>query len=140
MILAFFLQNCDKKRTHIRTYTLMFYSLSLISIIINFSQYYNFTYPGEHLTKRIRPRMLVKILRFEVAWFDEEQNSSEGLCSRLSNEASIVKPLVVDRVFLQVQTTSVVTVAMVMDLIVAWKLALVMIVVQPLTILCFYRR
>ncbi|CAI0628625.1 unnamed protein product [Linum tenue] len=45
-----------------------------------------------------------------------------------------------DRVSLLVQTTSAVTIAMIMGLVVAWKLALVMIAVQPLTILCFYTR
>ncbi|KAL0346629.1 UNVERIFIED_CONTAM: putative ABC transporter B family member 8 [Sesamum calycinum] len=84
--------------------------------------------------------MLEKILTFEAAWFDEEQNSSAALCCRLSNEASMVKSLVADRVSLLIQTTSSVTTAMVIGLIVAWKLALVMIAVQPLTILCFYTR
>ncbi|XP_042516405.1 putative ABC transporter B family member 8 [Macadamia integrifolia] len=140
MISAFFLQNHDQMRAHIRTYALIFCSLSLVSIIVNLTQHYNFAYMGEHLTKRIRLRMLEKILTFEAAWFDEEENSSGALCSRLSNEASMVKSLVVDRVSLLLQTTSAVTVAMVMGLIVAWKLALVMIAVQPLTILCFYTR
>ncbi|KAJ4952948.1 hypothetical protein NE237_029780 [Protea cynaroides] len=140
VISAFFLPNHDQMRAHIRTYALIFCSLSLVSIIFNLCQHYNFAYMGEQLTKRIRLRMLEKILTFEAAWFDEELNSSGALCSRLSNEASMVKSLVVDRVSLLVQTTSAVTVAMVMGLIVAWKLALVMIAVQPLTILCFYTR
>jgi ATP-binding cassette subfamily B (MDR/TAP) protein 1 len=84
--------------------------------------------------------MLEKILTFETAWFDEEKNSSGALCSRLSNEASMVKSLVADRVCLLVQTASAVTIAMIIGLVVAWKLALVMIAVQPLTILCFYTR
>ncbi|KAK9275594.1 hypothetical protein L1049_022861 [Liquidambar formosana] len=140
MISAFFIQNHDEMRARIRTYSLIFTSLSVISIIVNLLQHYNFAYMGERLTKRIRLRMLDKILTFEAAWFDEEQNSSGALCSRLSNEAALVKSLVADRVSLLVQTTSAVTIAMVMGLIVAWKLALVMIAVQPLTILCFYTR
>lgn len=95
---------------------------------------------GERLTKRIRLGMLEKILSFEAAWFDEEENSSGALCSRLSNEASTVKSLVADRVSLLVQTTTAVSLAMILGLVVAWKLALVMIAVQPLTILCFYTR
>ncbi|KAF8393446.1 hypothetical protein HHK36_021690 [Tetracentron sinense] len=140
MISAFFLPSHDEIRKSIQTYSLIFCSLSLISILVNLSQHYNFAYMGERLTKRIRLRMLEKILTFETAWFDEEQNSSGALCSRLSNEASMVKSLVADRVSLLVQTSSAVMVAMVMGLVVAWKLALVMIAVQPLTILCFYTR
>ncbi|CAI0628621.1 unnamed protein product [Linum tenue] len=140
MISAFFAPSHEEVNARIRTYSLIFCSLSLVSIILNLVQHYNFAYMGERLTKRIRLRMLEKILTFEAAWFDEEQNSSGALCSRLSNEASIVKSLVADRVSLLVQTTSAVTIAMIMGLVVAWKLALVMIAVQPLTILCFYTR
>ncbi|KAF8407097.1 hypothetical protein HHK36_006222 [Tetracentron sinense] len=140
MISAFFLQSHEEMQAYIRTYSLIFSSLSLISFVVNLSQHYNFAYMGERLTRRIRLKMLEKILTFETAWFDEEQNSSGALCSRLSNEASMVKSLVADRISLLVQTSSAVIIAMVMGLFVAWKLALVMIAVQPLTILCFYTR
>ncbi|XP_038878643.1 putative ABC transporter B family member 8 [Benincasa hispida] len=140
MISAFFAQSHYEMQARIRTYSLIFCSLSLVSIILNLVQHYNFAYMGEHLTKRIRLRTLEKILTFETAWFDKEQNSSGALCSRLSNEASLVKSLVADRVSLLVQTISAVTIAMILGLAVAWKLAIVMIAVQPLTILCFYTR
>lgn len=140
MISAFFAPSHNEVHARIRTYSLIFCLLSLISIIVNLVQHYNFAYMGERLTKRIRLRILEKILTFEAAWFDKEQNSSGALCSRLSNEASMVKSLIADRVSLLVQTTSAVTIAMIMGLVVAWKLALVMIAVQPLTILCFYTR
>lgn len=140
MISAFFLHNHEEMQSRIRTYSFIFTSLCLASMIVNISQHYNFAYMGEHLTKRIRLKLLEKILTFEAAWFDEDKNSSGILCSRLSNEASLVKSLVADRISLLIQTTSAVTTAMVIGLIVAWKLALVMIAVQPLTILCFYTR
>ncbi|KAK4754989.1 hypothetical protein SAY87_008746 [Trapa incisa] len=140
MISAFFLPSHEEIKSRIRTYALIFSGLSLVSITVNLVQHYNFAYMGERLTKRIRQAMLEKILSFEAAWFDEEENSSGALCSRLSNEASMVKSLVADRVSLLVQTTTAVTLAMVLGLVVAWKLALVMIAVQPLTILCFYTR
>ncbi|XP_027065928.1 putative ABC transporter B family member 8 [Coffea arabica] len=140
MISAFFSPSHEEMQARIQTYATIFSSLCLVSMVVNLCQHYNFGYMGEHLTKRIRLRVLEKILTFEPAWFDEEKNSSGVLCSRLSTEASLVKSLVADRLSLLVQTTSAVTIAMIMGLIVAWKLALVMIAVQPLTILCFYTR
>ncbi|KAL0339027.1 UNVERIFIED_CONTAM: putative ABC transporter B family member 8 [Sesamum angustifolium] len=140
MIAAFYVPNHAEMQARIERYALIFSSLCLASITLNVCQHYNFAYMGESLTRRIRLKMLEKILTFEAAWFDEEQNSSAALCCRLSNEASMVKSLVADRVSLLIQTTSSVTTAMVIGLIVAWKLALVMIAVQPLTILCFYTR
>ncbi|GMJ07389.1 multi-drug resistance 13, ATP-binding cassette B15 [Hibiscus trionum] len=140
MISAFFATSHQEMQARIRTYALIFSLLTLLSFILNFIQQYNFAYMGERLTRRIRSRMLEKILSFEAAWFDEEKNSSGALCSSLSNQASMVKTLVADRISLLVQTTSAVTIAMIIGLIVAWKLAVVMIAVQPLTIMCFYTR
>ncbi|XP_022027243.1 putative ABC transporter B family member 8 isoform X1 [Helianthus annuus] len=140
MISAFFVQNHEEMNARIRTYSVIFCSLAVISILVNLLQHYNFAYMGEQLTKRIRSKMLEKILTFEPAWFDDEYNASGALCSRLSNEASMVKSLVADRMSLLIQTGSGVLIAMIMGLVVAWKLALVMIAVQPLTILCFYAR
>lgn len=140
MISAFFVSSHAEMQARIERYALILSSLCLASITLNLCQHYHFAYMGECLTRRIRLKMLEKILTFEAAWFDEEQNSSAALCSRLSNEASMVKSLVADRVSLLIQTTSAVTTAMVMGLIVAWKLALVMIAVQPLMIFCFYIR
>ncbi|GLT48511.1 hypothetical protein SLA2020_221320 [Shorea laevis] len=140
MISAFFAKSHQEMQARIRTYSLIFCSLTLFSLTLNLIQHYNFAYMGERLTKRVRQKMLQNIFTFEAAWFDEEKNSSGALCSRLSNEASMVKTLVADRLSLLVQTTSAVTIAMILGLAVAWKLALVMIAVQPLTILCFYTR
>ncbi|XP_068644000.1 putative ABC transporter B family member 8 isoform X2 [Aristolochia californica] len=140
VVAAFFAPSHDEIRSRIRVFSLIFASLSVISIIVNLCQQYTFAYMGEKLTRRIRIRVLENILTFEVAWFDEEANSSGALCSRLSKDASLVKSLVADRVSLIVQTASAVIVAIVMGLSLAWKLALVMIAVQPLTILCMYSR
>lgn len=95
---------------------------------------------GEYLTKRIRERMLSKILTFEVGWFDQDENSSGAICSRLAKDANVVRSLVGDRMALLVQTFSAVIIACTMGLIIAWRLALVMIAVQPIIIVCFYAR
>ncbi|XP_022882478.1 putative ABC transporter B family member 8 [Olea europaea var. sylvestris] len=140
MISAFFAPSHEEMQARIEKYALIFSALCFISIAVNICQHYNFAYMGECLTRRIRLKMLEKILTFETAWFDEEQNSSAASCSKLSNEASMVKSLVADRVSLLIQTASAVIISMIMGLVIAWKLALVMIAVQPLTILCFYTR
>lgn len=48
--------------------------------------------------------------------------------------------MVGDRMALLVQTASAVTIACTMGLVIAWRLALVMIAVQPIIIACFYTR
>jgi len=45
-----------------------------------------------------------------------------------------------DRLSLVIQTVSAALVASIMGLVISWRLALVMIAVQPLIIICFYSR
>ncbi|KAK8644268.1 hypothetical protein V6N13_123579 [Hibiscus sabdariffa] len=139
-ISLFFLTNHGEIKEKTKVYALSFLGIGCFSIIINIIQHYYFAYMGEHLTKRIRERMLSKILTFEVGWFDQDENSSGSVCSRLAKDASVVRSLVGDRISLLLQTISGVTLACVMGLFIAWRLAVVMIVVQPLIILCLYTR
>ncbi|TKW35603.1 hypothetical protein SEVIR_2G385400v4 [Setaria viridis] len=127
-----------KKET--RTYALVSVGLAVLTFLISIGQHYNFAAMGEYLTKRIRERMLSKFLTFEIGWFDRDENSSGSICSQLTNDANIVRSLVGDRMSLVTQTVSAVLTAYIMGLVIAWRLALVMIAVQPLDITCFYTR
>lgn len=140
MISVFFISDHKEMKSKIRSYALVFFSLCLVSFLLNLLQHYNFAAMAESLTKRIRKKMLAKVLTFEVGWFDQEDNSSGAICSKLANESNVVKSLVSDRISLVIQTLSAVILAMTLGLIVAWRLAILMIAVQPLTILCFYTR
>ncbi|KAL1163168.1 hypothetical protein V6Z11_A07G251300 [Gossypium hirsutum] len=140
MISVYFLTNHDEIKEKTKIYALCFLGLSVFSFLINVGQHYNFAYIGEYLTKRIRERMLSKILTFEVGWLDQDENSSGAICSRLAKDANVVRSLVGDRMALVVQTISAVTIAFTMGLVIAWRLALVMIAIQPIIIICFYAR
>ncbi|KAL8193507.1 hypothetical protein R6Q57_026642 [Mikania cordata] len=138
MISVYFLadRNVIKHKTMI--YTVCFTGLATVSMVINVIQHYSFAAMGEYLTKRVRERMLSKILTFEIGWFDQDENSSGAICSKLTTDANMVRSLVGDRCALLIQALSAVTVSCTMGLVIAWKLALAMIVVQPLIIVCFY--
>ncbi|KAK2967862.1 hypothetical protein RJ640_029856 [Escallonia rubra] len=138
MISVYFLPHHDEIKAKTRTYALCFVGLAVFSLIINVIQHYNFAAMGENLTKRIRERMLTKILTFEIGWFDKDENASGAVCSRLAKDANVVRSLVGDRMALLIQTCSAVTIACTMGLVIAWKLALVMIAVQPIIIACYY--
>ncbi|GER25134.1 ABC transporter family protein [Striga asiatica] len=140
MVSTFYITDQNEMRACILKYALAFIFLCLASFALNLCQHYNFARVGEALTRRVRLRTLEKMLTFETAWFDRDENSSGALCSRLGRQASAVKSLVADRASLLIQTTSSVATSAAIGLVVAWKLALVMIAVQPLAILCFYIR
>lgn len=135
---VFFLTNHDEIKEKIRTLAFCLSGLSIFAFLINIIQHYNFEYLGEYLTYRIRKTMLSKILTFEVAWFDEDENSCGAIFSRLGKDAELVRSLVGDRMGILVQTFSGVTVAWTMGLIISWRLAILIIAVQPIVILSFY--
>ncbi|CAL4887372.1 unnamed protein product [Urochloa decumbens] len=124
----------------IRLYALVFLALVVISFLLNIGQHYSFGAMGEYLTKRIRERMLEKILTFEIGWFDQDENSSGAICSQLAKDANIVRSLVGDRIALVIQTVSIVFIAFTVGLVISWRLALVMIAMQPFIIACSYAR
>ncbi|KVD98162.1 ABC transporter, integral membrane type 1, partial [Cynara cardunculus var. scolymus] len=120
MVSVYFLMDHDEIKHKTMVYGLCFAGLGVFSVLINIIQHYYFAAMGEHLMKRVRERMLSKILTFEVGWFDQDENSSGAICSRLAKDAM--------------------TIAWTMGLVIAWRLALVIIAVQPLIIIGFYCR
>ncbi|KAL8124426.1 hypothetical protein AgCh_012174 [Apium graveolens] len=138
MLSVYFLADHRKIKEKTGMYAFCFVGLAVFSLTVNVIQHYNFAAMGEYLTKRIRERMLSKIITFEIGWFDQDENSSGAVCSRLAKDASVVRSLVGDRMALVVQTLSAVILAFIMGLVIAWRLAIVMIAVQPLVIVCFY--
>ncbi|XP_049381952.1 ABC transporter B family member 15-like [Solanum stenotomum] len=138
MISVYFLPSHDEIKEKTKIYALCFLGLAFFSLFVNVLQHYNFAAMGEKLTKRIRERMLSKMLTFEIGWYDKEENSTGAVCSRLAKDANVVRSLIGDRMALLIQTVSAVTIACTMGLVIAWRLAWVMIAVQPLIIVCYY--
>ncbi|KAM1187428.1 hypothetical protein ACFX2J_023354 [Malus domestica] len=99
MVSVYFLTDHDKIKAKTRTYSLCFLGLAIFSLVINVSQHYNFAYMGEYLTKRVRERMLSKVLTFEVGWFDQDENSSGAICSRLAKDANVVRLIKISNLF-----------------------------------------
>ncbi|KAK9698433.1 hypothetical protein RND81_08G103900 [Saponaria officinalis] len=140
MISLYFIQDHDEIKRKTTIYALCFLGFGIFSILTSTILHYNFAYMGEYLTKRVREELLSKILTFEVGWFDQDQNATGTICSGISKDANVVRSLVGDRIALLVQTSFAVSIAFLMGLVINWRLAIVMIALQPLSILCFYVR
>ncbi|KAG2659006.1 hypothetical protein PVAP13_1KG332800 [Panicum virgatum] len=140
MFSVYFLADHAEIKEKTRVYVLLFVALAVLSLLLNIGQHYSFGVMGEYLTKRIREQMLAKVLTFEIGWFDREENSTGAICSQLAKDFNAVRSLVGDRMALLVQAGSAVLIACTMGLAIAWRLALVMLAVQPLIIMCFYTR
>lgn len=95
---------------------------------------------GESLTKRVREKMLGKLLTFEIGWFNRDDNTSAAICARLATEANMVRSLVADRMSLLVQVFYSACLAFIVGLVVAWRVAIVVIAMQPVLIASFYSK
>ncbi|PON52778.1 ABC transporter [Trema orientale] len=137
---AYFSYDFVKIKEHVRTSAFLLLGFSVLTLVISVSQNYSSAYVGVHLTNRIREMMLSKILTFEVGWFDKDENSSSVICSRLAKDANMLRSLVGDRISFLVQTVSTVTIAWTLGFVIAWRLAVVLVIVQPLIIVCVYTK
>ncbi|KAF8399821.1 hypothetical protein HHK36_015693 [Tetracentron sinense] len=140
LLSVYFLNDPNEIRSQTRIYCFAFLSYATFSFLTNVTQHYNFSFTGEHLTNRVREAMLAKIMTFEIEWFDQENNTSGALCSRLATQANMVRSLVCDRLSLLAQVFSGVILAVILGVVLAWRLAILIIAMQPLIIGSFYAR
>ncbi|KDP26713.1 hypothetical protein JCGZ_17871 [Jatropha curcas] len=140
IVSVYFLDNNSEIKSESRTYCFIFLGLAVASFFTNLLQHYNFAIMGERLTKRVREKMLGKVFTFEVGWFDEEENTSAAICARLASQAQLVRSLIADRMSLLVQVFFSASIAFVLALIISWRVAIVMIAIQPLIVGSFYSR
>jgi len=71
------------------------------------------------------------MLRNEVGWFDEEENSADNLSMRLANDATFVRAAFSNRLSIFIQDTSAVIVAILIGMLLQWRLALVALATLP---------
>ncbi|KAG0581512.1 hypothetical protein KC19_4G257500 [Ceratodon purpureus] len=123
---------------NIRKYVGALVGLAVFFIGTNLLQHYNFASAGEYLTKRVREQMLESILKFEVGWFDKDENSSGSVCSRLASDANMVRSLIGDRISLLTGSLSMVFISWVLCFIISWRFGVLIIFLHPLVIFCYY--
>ncbi|CAF2830163.1 unnamed protein product [Rotaria sp. Silwood2] len=90
-----------------------------------------FACSGEALTKRLRAKAFRAILRQEIAWFDHPDNNTGALCTRLSNEATIIQGVAGARIGTVLSSFANLGVGMIISFIFGWKLSLVALAFIP---------
>ena len=71
------------------------------------------------------------MLRNEVGWFDEEDNSADTLSMRLANDATFVRAAFSNRLSIFIQDSAAVVVAVLIGMLLGWRLALVALATLP---------
>ncbi|KAG6544499.1 hypothetical protein Mapa_014137 [Marchantia paleacea] len=131
VITAFF-EPVSKMQKDVNFWAIMFVVLGVGVMIATPVQQWSFAIVGHKLIRRIRRLTFEKILQQEINYFDQEENSSGAIGSRLSGDASAVRSLVGDALSLLVQNLSTITAGLVIAFTASWQLALIVIAAVPL--------
>ncbi|KAK7832900.1 abc transporter b family member 20 [Quercus suber] len=106
--------------------------MGVVTVVANFLQHFYFGIMGEKMTERVRRMMFSAMLRNEVGWFDEEENSADTLSMRLANDATFVRAAFSNRLSIFIQDSAAVLVAVLIGMLLQWRLALVALATLPI--------
>ncbi|KAF5184058.1 Abc transporter b family protein, partial [Thalictrum thalictroides] len=121
-------------RQGVEKWCLIIVCMGIVTVVANFLQHFYFGIMGEKMTERVRRMMFSAILRSEVGWFDEEENSADTLSMRLANDATFVRATFSNRLSIFIQDTAAVLVALLIGMVLEWRLALVALATLPILV------
>ncbi|KAL8051455.1 hypothetical protein ABFX02_06G149500 [Erythranthe guttata] len=124
--------HADGKHREINNWCLIIAGMGVVTVVANFLQHFYFGIMGEKMTERVRRMMFSAMLRNEVGWFDEEENSADNLSMRLANDATFVRAAFSNRLSIFIQDGAAVVVAVLIGMFLHWRLALVALATLPI--------
>ncbi|KAJ0924625.1 putative biotin synthase, ABC-type xenobiotic transporter [Helianthus annuus] len=89
---------------------------------------------GTKLTKRVRNSLFRSILNQEPGWFDQDQNSSGSLVSKLSIDCTTFRSILGDRYSVLFMGLSSAAVGLTVSFYIQWRLAVLATLVTPFTL------
>ncbi|KAL9406093.1 hypothetical protein Peur_003065 [Populus x canadensis] len=118
----------------IRKISILFCCGAVISIFAYAIMHLCFGIMGERLALRVREIMFSAILRNEIGWFDDLNNTSPMLTGRLQSDAILLQTIVVDRTTILLHNVGLVVTSFIIAFILNWRITLVVIATYPLLI------
>ncbi|KAL8518275.1 hypothetical protein ACS0TY_009585 [Phlomoides rotata] len=133
VVTAYYKTDDHKHHRHreIDRWCLIITGMGVVTVVANFLQHFYFGIMGEKMTERVRRMMFSAMLRNEVGWFDEEENSADNLSMRLANDATFVRAAFSNRLSIFIQDSAAVVVAVLIGMLLEWRLALVALATLP---------
>ncbi|XP_039129218.1 ABC transporter B family member 20-like isoform X2 [Dioscorea cayenensis subsp. rotundata] len=132
IVAAYYNKYGSDTRHEVNKWSLIIACMGIITVIANFLQHFYFGIMGEKMTERVRRMMFSAMLRNEVGWFDEEENSADTLSMRLANDATFVRAAFSNRLSIFIQDTAAVAVALLIGMLLEWRIALVALATLPI--------
>ncbi|XP_058768820.1 ABC transporter B family member 6 [Vicia villosa] len=121
-------------RGEIDKWCLIIACMGIVTVVANFLQHFYFGIMGEKMTERVRRMMFSAMLRNEIGWYDEEENSADNLSMRLANDATFVRAAFSNRLSIFIQDIAAIIVAFLIGVLLHWRIALVALATLP--VLC----
>ncbi|PON87450.1 ABC transporter [Trema orientale] len=124
----------DTTKHEVKKISLLFCGGAVITVIVHGIEHLCFGTMGERLTLRVRERMFSAMLRNEIGWFDDTNNTSSMLSSRLESDATLLRTIVVDRSTILLQNVGLVVASFIIAFLLNWRITLVVLATYPLVI------
>ncbi|KAK4252727.1 hypothetical protein QN277_014465 [Acacia crassicarpa] len=124
----------DTTRHEVKRITFLFCGAAIVTVIVHAIEHLSFGIMGERLTLRVREMMFSAILKNEIGWFDDTNNTSSMLSSRLDMDATLFRTIVVDRSTVLLQNVGLVVASFIIAFMLNWRLTLVVLATYPLII------
>ncbi|PIA37906.1 hypothetical protein AQUCO_02900039v1 [Aquilegia coerulea] len=109
----------------------MFVALGCVGLLASTGRLYLFAIAGGRLIKRVRSLSFEKVVHMEIKWFDNPQNSSSTIGTRLSMDVATIRGLVGDTLSLIVQNCASIILAVAIALEANWQLSLLVLALLP---------
>eukprot|EP00179_Madagascaria_erythrocladioides_P007017 CAMPEP_0198307156 /NCGR_PEP_ID=MMETSP1450-20131203/69_1 /TAXON_ID=753684 ORGANISM="Madagascaria erythrocladiodes, Strain CCMP3234" /NCGR_SAMPLE_ID=MMETSP1450 /ASSEMBLY_ACC=CAM_ASM_001115 /LENGTH=1259 /DNA_ID=CAMNT_0044009719 /DNA_START=76 /DNA_END=3852 /DNA_ORIENTATION=- len=121
----------DAPNSEIAKWSLLFVGIGAISWIAHFLQFAFLGASGEHLTIKLRSQSFRALLRQEIGFFDDRENSVGALATRLSTEANQVKGVTGDLLGTVISILASIVSGVVVAFTGCWQLALATLAIIP---------
>ncbi|XP_010274280.1 PREDICTED: ABC transporter B family member 2-like isoform X2 [Nelumbo nucifera] len=124
----------DTTRHQIKKIAFLFCGGAVVTVIFHSIEHLSFGIIGERLTLRVREKMFAAILRNEIGWFDDTNNTSSMLSSRLEADATLLRTIVVDRYSILIMNISMIVTSFIIAFLLNWRITLVIMATYPLIV------
>lgn len=124
----------ETTQKEVKKIALLFCGGAVLTVIFHVIEHLNFGIMGERLTLRVREAMFGAILRNEIGWFDDTNNTSAMLSSRLETDATLLRTIVVDRSTILLQNIGMIVTSLIIAFFLNWRLTLVVLATFPLMV------
>ena len=94
---VYFLPTSELIQDQANLFAIYFLAFSVIAFYCNFSAFALGGMIGERMITRLRTGLFVALLKQDMAFYDDKENSIGSILSRLSTDAALVKTSMVDR-------------------------------------------